>query len=88
MCEERFNALKWATVCLSWKEQKSPINSCSQVTVHGAYEIARIFEHGFSHVSASFSPFRPILVTREEGLGCMQADLWADFCARCFPLHF
>ena len=49
MCEELFDALKWAIVCLGWKEQESTLNSYSQVRDSGAYEIARIFEQLFYH---------------------------------------
>ena len=71
MCEELFNALKWVIVCLGWKEQESTINSCSHVRDCGAYEITRIFEQGYSPITASFPPLRPVLVNRKEWLGCM-----------------
>lgn len=87
MCEELFDALKRAIVCLGWKEQESTLNSYSQVRDFGAYEIARIFEHSYS-IMVSFPPLRPVLVNRKEWLGYINVTFELISIAVVFFLMF
>ena len=87
MCEELFNPLKCAIVCLGWKEQESTLNSCSQVRDYGVYEIARIFEHSYS-IMVSFPPLRPVLVDRKEWLGYINITFELISIAVVFLLMF